>query len=256
MKLYIPELGTRLVLIKDWAFTLYAERRNLGLFTDNSELRAKKKELKDKLNKLNQLIHEDLDSKCPTGQPRYSYCLNDSIHYAEYDKVQKEYWNVNSTKNIKDKQFTIPKNTVLEVDRIYIRKGASGFSSITFKWIKDGKTVRFWAKLNDVNSIECEIGEKEVKYPNGRFTLHNFQKANYLEMHWVAANRLPTSGRRYSGISFQYVDGVVKDVKYQNNSFGKSNHYDSLDKMIAGAKRLNYPESLISAFVGKFNNKD
>jgi hypothetical protein len=90
-----------------------------------------------------------------------------------------------------DKDFgtrlcTIPAGAILKVDRIYIRKGLSGYSSLTFLW-KDMRTnskvvdrsitqvfgnnrgpttyyqvkkparpVRFWAKLDDVNRIEFE----------------------------------------------------------------------------------------------------
>lgn len=73
--------------------------------------------------------------------------------------------------------FTIPEGAVLKVDRIYIRKGISEYSSVTFLWKgksteprietyntgfgRSGsqykvprKPVRFWAKLSDVNNIE------------------------------------------------------------------------------------------------------
>lgn len=58
---------------------------------------------------------------------------------------------------------TIPKDTVLTVDRVYIRKGVSAFSSLTFRIPKDKNKkhiyagVRFWAKLSDVNKIEFEL---------------------------------------------------------------------------------------------------
>lgn len=80
-------------------------------------------------------------------------------------------------------RITLPKGTMLTVDRIYIRKGAKEFSSVTFNMPKrttskktvtrratyiggpdDGKViqwdatkpargVRFWAKLADVNRM-------------------------------------------------------------------------------------------------------
>jgi len=90
-----------------------------------------------------------------------------------------------------DKDFgaiphTIPAGSILKVDRIYIRKGAEEFSSITFYWKgmrtqpkmverqytifsgshraattemvkKPARPVRFWAKLADVNDIEFEL---------------------------------------------------------------------------------------------------
>jgi hypothetical protein len=53
----------------------------------------------------------------------------------------------NEWREIRDKldntvQVTLPVETLLKVDRIYIRKGASDFDSITF-----------WATLKDVNNI-------------------------------------------------------------------------------------------------------
>jgi hypothetical protein len=58
---------------------------------------------------------------------------------------------------------TIPIDTILTVDRVYIRKGVSDFSSLTFRIPKDKNKkhiyagVRFWAKLSDVNKIEFEL---------------------------------------------------------------------------------------------------
>jgi hypothetical protein len=50
---------------------------------------------------------------------------------------------------------TMDMGTILTIDRIYIRKGASGFDSVSFymKAPKAKKAVRFWAKLDDVNRI-------------------------------------------------------------------------------------------------------
>lgn len=63
----------------------------------------------------------------------------------------------------------LPTDTVLSIDRIYIRKGSSDFSSVTFflkstshplfdrRQKKLGKKpLRFWARLEDVNCIEFE----------------------------------------------------------------------------------------------------
>ena len=74
---------------------------------------------------------------------------------------------------------TIPKGETLKIDRIYIRKGQSGFDSVTFMWRGKAlsgstgsytqwdtgriitykipkKPVRFWAKLDDANKIMIE----------------------------------------------------------------------------------------------------
>ncbi len=58
-------------------------------------------------------------------------------------------------------QVTLPAGTILKISRIYIRQGASEYSSIKFHLDKEsagfpkkGKMARFWAKLADVNQIE------------------------------------------------------------------------------------------------------
>jgi hypothetical protein len=64
-------------------------------------------------------------------------------------------------------EVIIPKGSVIKVDRVYIRKGASGFSSISFILIETGgkkiKAQRFWAHLRECNKIEFEHGIKDVK---------------------------------------------------------------------------------------------
>lgn len=66
-------------------------------------------------------------------------------------------------------RIKLPKDTVLKVDRIYIRKGGADFSSLTFNITdcpgipqlaeKKGPRRRFWAKLEDCNLIEYEVAE-------------------------------------------------------------------------------------------------
>src|SRR6478735_3392468 len=109
-KLYIPELGSKIILTKDWKFNLVYEYRNLSLY--------------DKLN----------------------------LQKNNHDVI-------------------IPKDTVLSIQRIYIRKGASQYSSITFGITKqDNKNnilagAKFFASLIDVNNIEYKLPENnEVLY--------------------------------------------------------------------------------------------
>jgi hypothetical protein len=70
----------------------------------------------------------------------------------------------------------IAKDAVLKVDRVYIRKGAGEFSSITFRVEKGAmvhcegfkkklvnKSTRFWARLGDVNTIRCRFNMLTVR---------------------------------------------------------------------------------------------
>lgn len=72
-------------------------------------------------------------------------------------------WNGYSS-NLPPVNFELPVDTLLVVDRIYIRKGSSDYSSLTFRIkacsIKEYVGKRFWAKLKDCNTIEFLHEEK------------------------------------------------------------------------------------------------
>lgn len=62
------------------------------------------------------------------------------------------------------KNFTLPAGITLVIDRIYIKKGAPDYNSVTFRIPKKGTDnpphftgLRFWVKLNDANKIECDV---------------------------------------------------------------------------------------------------
>ncbi len=127
MKLFIPELGTVLRLTADWTFDLHYESRNKHLFK----------------------------SVGFTGEGW-------SSDWAENGGSRSE--------QPAPRSVTIPKHTLLTVDRIYIRQGGPEFSSVTFRigTSKDftGKP-RFWAKLEDVNQISCEVPDASQPWWTG-----------------------------------------------------------------------------------------
>lgn len=97
------------------------------------------------------------------------------LHRADVKKVERQSeWDPRHTvvDYPRKSTVTLPANTVLQVDRVYIRKFNSAsksidddYDSITFQviehptWPRDGKRkvmARFWVKLRDANSIEFE----------------------------------------------------------------------------------------------------
>lgn len=72
---------------------------------------------------------------------------------------------------------TLPKGSVIEVDRLYLKKNNGDFDSVTFRLVSGplGKKVkgRFWAKLAEVNTIviDTDQSKKEIRFPNGRFVV-------------------------------------------------------------------------------------
>jgi hypothetical protein len=196
MKLYVPEIGDHIRLTKEWTFTLYPEGRNVTLanlygyrqFAHNLWLDLSKIEDEPERNyTLNYPSHDDFYKKQSLFGKRPSYddyrkeCKRieeESTTYQAYLAAYKN-WRERADKlAIENLEVTFPVGTVLAVDRIYIRKGSSDYSSITFyakglgeselknRW--SGRTTkwkaqRFWAKLQDCNNIEFELlDEKEV----------------------------------------------------------------------------------------------
>lgn len=141
MKLYVPEIGTVLQLEKDWEFTLYTERRNAAL----------------------------------AKAAGFNYDLSDWIVRSNNgEESLRNGWRKAKSYYDWQKEMTLPAGTILTLDRIYIRKGVSEFSSLSFNltrksvnpdysdFAKNIYTMtgrcRFWAKLNDVNKIEfCDL---------------------------------------------------------------------------------------------------
>jgi len=69
-------------------------------------------------------------------------------------------------KGLKSVTASLPKSTLLEVDRVYVRtmnksaiEDKNDYDSITFKVIGTQGMVRFWVKLADANTIEYELPE-------------------------------------------------------------------------------------------------
>lgn len=135
MKFNIPSLGQKIRLKTDWTFFLHSEGRNAALL--------------------------EFDTAGAYGlYPDYSSVeQRAAMTKAGYEPAPGNVWR---------KLFTLPAGTVLIVDRIYIRKSATDFNSVSFTAPKEtipdkfsalraipGK-IRFWAKLDDVNSINFD----------------------------------------------------------------------------------------------------
>ena len=166
MRLFIPPLGTVLVLTQDWTFRLFLESRNQELLSVFAGLKKPKgsRWSSSAGNELYyQLVwcwHRDDKSGSPLDQhmSKVGYPL---VHPPEIDPALTK----NMYKTVREHTdpvhivATLPANTQLKVDRIYIRQGIEAFNSVSFRIDKVspiGGGKRFWAKLHDANQIECE----------------------------------------------------------------------------------------------------
>lgn len=151
MKLYIPRLGDILILSKDWEFRLYKEYRNDSLF---------------EFFKIDDPEFKPIPYKYDFDSGKY-YTWRRSEEYHEWVRTEYAKWleERNEWQNtIASPMVSLPKDTKLKINRIYIRKGMPDFDSVTFNIIEiDGKKVkklRFWAKLDDVNKLEFKYNAK------------------------------------------------------------------------------------------------
>ncbi len=134
MKLFIPRFGQCLKLTKQWEFDLYYEHRNASLLELNGV-------------NLKGMHWED------TYEPQ---APGEAVFERKYKHIR----------------VAVAMDTVLRVDRLYVRQHdgkASDYDSMSFRVVGSGKgawgdKVRFWAKLEDCNEIECElVGDPKTK---------------------------------------------------------------------------------------------
>lgn len=135
-------------------------------------------------------------------------------------------------------RVTIPKGEVLKVDRIYIRKNASEFSSVSFYWGKK----RFWVKLIDVNSMEFVLINNMPKIKIG---IHYPPEKSIFEYNLnpdLTGGRVDYNDLRYN---IDGVDFVEKDL------FGKNaiEHVTSL-KNFFGFPQKNIWEEIYYTWKG------
>jgi hypothetical protein len=96
------------------------------------------------------------------------------LELTEIVKTERHWDELYGANAAKHNEIVFPKGSMLTVDRIYIRKGASDFSSLTFyiakgskilragKEYASSKALRFWAKLKDVNNMKVQFVEETV----------------------------------------------------------------------------------------------
>ena len=131
MTVRFPSLGDQLRLDADWLFQLHAEHRNSSLFAAVGR----------------------------SWQPWDKWAHDFVLDVATYD------YNGRNAKGWA--MVSLPAQTVLRVDRIYLRQGVSGFNSITFRIVSTPDVrfradIRFWAKLADCNAMTASWLDQPV----------------------------------------------------------------------------------------------
>lgn len=156
--LSIPEIGDHLRLTSDWTFTLYDEYRNKSLWDlYRCDEQPNAADYDQELKSLQDEREAIFNKYRKNPQIPFHFIITDPADEARLGEVS---YKINSLSQ-KRVEITIPAGSVLTIDRIFIRKGMSDFSSLSF-YLREHpehtfrKKPRFWAKLEDCNRIEYE----------------------------------------------------------------------------------------------------
>jgi hypothetical protein len=188
-KLYIPRLGDILTLTDDWTFLMHNEKRNSYFFKIlpdalnvnywNSKVLSK--EYVESERTMAEIYERIVSETGAEFYRLYTQTIESSFgrgtmaddtfvskEYISEEPETKWYFKNGGKRNtyrvkylhhppLEDYKFTFPKGTKLLVKRIYIRRGAPDFDSVTFS-AQNGphKGKTFWCALDDVNYIEFE----------------------------------------------------------------------------------------------------
>lgn len=145
-QLFVPALGTIIVLAEDWTFKLFFERRNKTLL---KALCPKKGG--------GAYVGYNPDDHAGSELLRHLDPLTDK----ELLDAHHTYRTTNSNRQ-PYLEVTLPAGSQLKIDRIYIRAGVTAYNSITFRTTKicpdkNLRSKRFWVKLQDANTIICDV---------------------------------------------------------------------------------------------------
>lgn len=163
MKLFIPRIWTRLQLTQDWTVKLIPESRNLDTF---ERLWFSAASISKRTGKVSEYVRlHDKDNyetiilkDCPSFQEIRKHTREQEVDSS--DVSQYIVWQDHLV-------IDLPQGTNLNVDRIYIKKWSySDYDSVTF-WASHPdfwkKKLRFWASLEDVNTMEVLVLEAPDK---------------------------------------------------------------------------------------------
>lgn len=153
-QLFIPSLGSIIVLAEPWTFKLFFEDRNSSLLTTLCPNKEPEKLEYRGYRRGWGLVEDD---HAGSELLRHIEPM-DEKELADADRS----WQATNRKREPYLEITIPAGQQLKFDRIYIRQGITAFNSVTFRTTKIGPdkkfhSKRFWVKLQDANKVVCNI---------------------------------------------------------------------------------------------------
>jgi hypothetical protein len=260
MKLFLPTIGSRLVLSKPWTFKLKDDGSNEKWWT---------------------AVHG-----APPAHQSYWY---------GYDPTGKKITSPVETPDCYREAHTqaapipttLPRGTTLMVEQVYIRKGLREFDSLILKVPKGDAsgvpTGKFNVPLREINGKLEAVADLPTKYPNGKFTITTAKGQEYLNCSChkypcICPRNPPDFIKEYlvwqsMGEGSRY-GGIVAYVEHYRNTAGKdeiterdwpiSRYYragvytkafDKIEDLLGKAQAMGFTDAHIQAFVDAYQLK-
>jgi hypothetical protein len=254
MKLFIPALGSKFVLTKPWTFNLHDEYRNTKFW---------------------KALHGEADKEV------FYYGYGGKGYHTS--PVPTATATTKAFKPAKPILTTFPKGTVLWLERIYIRKGAGDFDSMSFRITKGGPVPagRFWVKLEDINGKLDVVAELIDKYPNGKFSIQIEEGTKYMcrcrgggcqcdrttwpkfkneYLIWVSNPNGSRHGGRVASVEHSIDSTGKDDITVENYANGRprdgyEKSFDNMEDLLTWAQKKNLTRPHIDTFIARYEEK-
>jgi len=179
-RLFIPAIGTRLFLAEPWTFQLHREHRNdslMALVAPHHDLVYEEEVYEAQVESYRRTCENfEVLGDIPARQEHRFGHVETVGPFKKIRYTTRQY--------PKQVMVTLAAGTELVVERIYIRQGAEGFDSVTFRIgnsddprftkekqaearLKKGGKIRFWVGLHDANEIVAISPPMELAYAVG-----------------------------------------------------------------------------------------
>ena len=247
MKLFLPTLGTHLTLTKPWTF-----------------------KLKDRVE--NEKWWTSLHGATPSRQVYFYGYTSFPQRRITSPVATSDCW---KESYIPDSPIltVLPKGTLLEVKKIFIRKGMREYDSIVFKVPKgSSRLVPFGEFTVDLKEVNGKLEAKEflpTKYPNGKFTIIIAKGKINMSLHppefldeylmWQSMGECSRTGGIVASVQhYRDANGVdeILDHRryhYKRDLFVKS--FDSIEELLASVKAKGLTDDHIKNFLNKYQEK-
>jgi len=246
MKLFIPKIGTRIVLKNNWKFKLQDESRNESFWLS---------------------LHGEPAKKI------YYYGYSGGYHTSPTPTATCKDQGKGPANPI---DTTIPKGTVMFVESFHIQKGHEPRLALRIKKGNPTKiaTGKFVANIEDINRMDVEEDFVE-KYPNGRFTVRitngidrekyrcnchkypcvcGFPRYQDNILTWVSDPDASRNSIKRAGIKHRTDSTGLDELKsggfaWYDNRSDYNKHFENIQDCLTWAGKKNFTKSHIDAFV-------